>query len=246
MEITNKWPFDGPQYNLKNMTLLFVEGPDAPNAQNIKSCLNAALLDKYELSMDHFFRGFTIVTDGAAVMAKVANASVSWGIHPSYETWMSCMAHSLNDVMKSVLSCHCHGPNLEVATQDVWSIKRIIEGGNRSGRNHSLPNGYKLLQEKEPRFGTNYQVSERFLKTANYRENMVDSNLGSQARAGYCSLKEPLNIDGIITGYLDIEAILDAFGVVVDCIERFETSSRPTMHIARQIVYRMVRTLEDV
>ena len=62
MEITKKGAFDAPQYNVKNMTLILVEGPDATNAQKIKSCLNAGLLDKYELSMDHFFRGFTIVT----------------------------------------------------------------------------------------------------------------------------------------------------------------------------------------
>ncbi len=91
MEINNKGPFDSSLFNMKNVTLLLIEGLETPSAQNIKNCLNAALLDKYELSMDHFFRGFTIVTDGAAVMAKVANASVSRGIHTSDETWMRCM-----------------------------------------------------------------------------------------------------------------------------------------------------------
>ena len=33
-------------------------------------------MGKYELSMDHFFRDFMIVTDSAAVMARVGNAYV--------------------------------------------------------------------------------------------------------------------------------------------------------------------------
>ncbi len=70
MEIINKEPFAGPHYNMKNMTLLLVEVPDAPNPQNIKICFNAALLDTVDL---HF------VTNGAAVMAKVANSSVYEG-----------------------------------------------------------------------------------------------------------------------------------------------------------------------
>ncbi len=66
-----------------------------------------------------FFHGFNIVTNGAAVMEKVANTSVSRGIRAPDETWMSCMAYSLNYIMKSLLSSHCHGPNLEVVAQDV-------------------------------------------------------------------------------------------------------------------------------
>ncbi len=89
-------------------------------------------------------------------------------------------------------------------------------------------------------------MSERFLKTAHYIDKLVDSNLSNQAQVAYASLIKTSNIDGNITGYPGIEAIFDVFGVVVDCIERFETSSRPTTHIALPILYRMLQTLEDI
>ncbi len=100
------------------------------------------------------------------MMAKIGNASISRGIHASDETWMSCMVQSLNNIMNSVLSSHCLGPNLEFVAQDFWSMRRIIEDVKKSGWNHLLPNGCKLLQECEKRFGTHCQVLERFLKTA--------------------------------------------------------------------------------
>ena len=128
--------------------------------------MNGALKGKYELSLDRFFRDFTIMTYGAAVMARVVNAFVSREIHASDENWMSCMAYRLNHAMKSVMSTHCSGTILEEVAQDFWSMKKIIEDRNRSGWNHLLPRGYKLLQDYETRFGTYFQVSTRYLKVA--------------------------------------------------------------------------------
>ena len=61
--------------------LAYGEGPDSLAAHNIRSCLNNARMGKCELSMAHFFRNLTIVTDGAAVTARVAYASFSREIH---------------------------------------------------------------------------------------------------------------------------------------------------------------------
>ncbi len=47
-------------------------------------------------------------------------------------------------------------------------------------------------------------------------------------------------------GYPGIEAIFDAFGIVVDCIERFEISLRATLHIALPAEYHMMQKLDDV
>ena len=40
---------------MRNKTQLLVEGPDSPTAKNIRDCLNRALLEKIELTLDHFF-----------------------------------------------------------------------------------------------------------------------------------------------------------------------------------------------
>ena len=47
-----------------------------------------------------------MVTDGAAVVARVTNSSVSPDLHVPDETWMRCMAHLLNNAMnKAMTSC---------------------------------------------------------------------------------------------------------------------------------------------
>ena len=114
------------QFTLKNVTLVLVEGPDHPNAQNIKSCLNEALVNKYSTTFNFFTRGFTIVTDRAAVMTKVPGASVSREIHVPVETWMSCIAHFLNNMMKNVITNHCRTGILQVVLLDFHSIKKIL------------------------------------------------------------------------------------------------------------------------
>ena len=100
--------FKGPcvdqQYQIRDITRLLVEVADQPNATNIKKCLNDAFTLKYQVSMQYFSRGFSVVTDGSAVMESVSNASISSGIHAPSETWSNCMSHVLSNVIKSVLA----------------------------------------------------------------------------------------------------------------------------------------------
>ena len=97
------------------------------------------------------------------------------------------------------------------------------------------------MQESETRFGTHYQVAERFLKATPEIYSLLDSHLGASARALYSSLKKTSNNNGNITGYPAMEAVFDAFGVVADCIEQFEVSKRPTIHIALPLILQMMQ-----
>ena len=139
MHFREKGPFSGVQFEIKTVPLLLVEGPDPPTAKNIRTRLNSALLENYEIPLERFMQGFTMVTDGAAVMARVANASASKDIHKPDETWMSCIAYALNNAMKSVLSTNCQGPVMEVVLQDFRAMKKVIEDSNRTGWSHLLP-----------------------------------------------------------------------------------------------------------
>ena len=76
------------------------------------------------------------------------------------------MAHALNDVIKSVLASDCNSTILEMVVRDLRLMKRIIEDAKRVEWNHLLPNGCRLIQESETRFGIHYEVAERFLKAA--------------------------------------------------------------------------------
>ena len=93
MEVDTKKALEDPMFAIWNLTLLLVEGPSVSNARNIRDALYTALLEKYEIGLDHFMKYFTMVTDSAAVMARVANASVSHDKHEPDETWMGCHAH---------------------------------------------------------------------------------------------------------------------------------------------------------
>ena len=58
-------------------------------------------------------------------------------------------------------------------------------------------------------------------------------------------MKKTSKIDETITGYPGIEAIFDVFGVV-NCIERFELSNRPTIHIALSMLNRLFQKLDEI
>ena len=140
--------------------------PAVASACNIRKALNDVLQQKFNTLLNTFLKRFTIVTDGAAVMARVANASVSREIQASDENCMRCMAHFLNNSMKTVMSQCKKVATPSVVAEDFRAMKKIIEDAHRAGWNHLLPNGYKLKLEYETKFGTYYQVTERFLKSA--------------------------------------------------------------------------------
>ena len=101
--------------------------------------------------MDCFARTFTMVTDGAPVMALVAIASVSKEIYNPDETWMSCHAHALNNVMKNFLYFHCNTTTLDLVVQDIRSKNKIIdEATGRAGPTYYLTgSNYDKSQETE-------------------------------------------------------------------------------------------------
>ncbi len=112
MEIDGIGPFENVRSNIRTMTLFLVEGMNLPNAANIRGSINEALLDKYETTLHKFMRGFAMVTDGAAVMARVANASISRDIHAPDKTWMNFVEHLFNNLIRFVISSYCQLPSL--------------------------------------------------------------------------------------------------------------------------------------
>ena len=91
-------------FEIEDKTSLLVEGPDIPNASNIRWTIEISLQKEYETFLDLFLKNFTVVTDSASVMVKMAKTSVSPDIHTPYETWMACMAHFLKNIMKQIIA----------------------------------------------------------------------------------------------------------------------------------------------
>ena len=102
LEVKDNSPFSDVSLFLQNFTLPLIEDTVIASACNIRKALNNSLLQKYNTLLDTFLKIFAMVTDGAAVMARVANASVSREVHAPDENWMKCMAQFLNNSMKTV------------------------------------------------------------------------------------------------------------------------------------------------
>ncbi len=66
-----------PVFAVTNKTIVLVEGALFDNTSNIREKLEAALLKGYVKSLDIFLKSFTVGTDSAAFMAKLAYVSVS-------------------------------------------------------------------------------------------------------------------------------------------------------------------------
>lgn len=77
-----------PTFEIKNATLLLIEGLKGANARDIRTTLDECLQKYYELSLSSFLTKFTMVTDGS-----VPGASVSSYLHISDDNWMRCMVH---------------------------------------------------------------------------------------------------------------------------------------------------------
>ena len=125
-------------------------------------------------------------------------------------------------------------------------MKKIAEDANRAEWNHLLPDGFRLKQEYETRFGTHYYCKERFLKSASRLYCLIERKAGNTAKTAYGSVKKTSNIDGTIICYPGIEAIFDAFDVLVDFIQLLETAERPSIHIAVPTFYQATQTLYKI
>ena len=103
-----------------------------------------------------------------------------------------------------------------------------------------------MIKEAETRFGTYYHVAERFLKSAVFVHGIFQSQNKPNAMSAYDAMKKTTDKDRNITGFPGVEAIYDAFGIMMECVERFEVSSRPTIHIALPMIYKAMKNLDDI
>ncbi len=88
------------KYSIKNSTVLSFEVPRVYDADNIRKVLNQNLREQVGTSFSSIQKQFTLATDGAAVMARLAGSSVSHRIAVLDERWICCIAHILNKITK--------------------------------------------------------------------------------------------------------------------------------------------------
>jgi len=184
---------EGTEFTIKTTTILFLEGPEKPTASNIIQLLDTNLQQQYKITYGDIAKDFTFVTDGAAVMANVGGSSVSLRLARRDQRWMRCFAHVLSKVMeKAMLNCK-NDPVLIKIHTDFKMMKRVVENSKRVPWNHMLPNGYRLIQEVDTRFGTHYLVAQRFLKSATKVQEIIRTQNYTTAVTHFDCIKTQVN-----------------------------------------------------
>ncbi len=59
-------------------------------------------------------------------------------------------------------------------------------------------------------------------------------------------MNKTTDADRNIVGFPAIKAISDGFGIIMKCVERFEVSTRPTIHTALQLLFKDMKHLDDI
>ena len=128
MEVIKSSPFDPlPKFRIACKTLLLQEKKGEGNAEQIRKLLGDALWDQYGCDIDALTKGFTMVTDNASMMARVARASVSTRLAPLSETWLGCLVHQINTAMKGCISELPNHEELSCMFSDLQNIKKKSE-----------------------------------------------------------------------------------------------------------------------
>jgi len=234
---------DLPKFQLKTSTILFVEGPPVGTANNIRSHLDSNLKSQFGTSFDAIQKNYTVVTDGAAVMACVAGSSVSRALAPLDQTWMRCHVHVLHNVMKHMMkNCNTDQILIKIA-EDFKSMKKVVENSKRYGWNSMLPLSYRLIQEVDTRFGTHFIVAERFLKSASRVWDLIKAQNLSAASTKFESILQ-LTENGV--SFPTIEAIVDAFKPLYNGTVLFQTSNEPKLHEVLPNLQYMLKELSRI
>jgi len=212
-------------------TLTLVEPLNGETAANLRLLLSTNSQQRYETLFTEMAERFTFVTDCAAVMPNVVGASVSQRMAPLREKWMDCFAHQTNTAMKLCLE-ECENDSLlQDVFNDLKSAKTLVRIFKKAGLNQRLGDEYNLIQEVETRFSSTYQVAKRFIKSG---QKALELGLAHDSTANHDamhSLKVTRDARHNVVGFPALEAILDAFEVIVEAQKVPEASETPKIHL---------------
>lgn len=216
-----------PTFGIRTSTILFLEGPAKSDGESIRNLLDVHLKEKYGIGFDSIHGTFTLVTDGAGNMARMAGSSTSRRIAPLDQRWMRCFVHVLSISMKNAVQSCARDSFLVKVFHDFKAMKSIVRDAKQSGWNHLFPIGYHLIQEVETRFGTHFLVAQRFLKSAEKTWDLIESHGRSEAKSVFQTIEKQSSPS---KGYPTIEALVDALRPVYEATIMFQAANVATLH----------------
>ena len=226
---------------------MLLEGPNVANTANLRVLLSDQMKLKYEVNFNPIQKTFTVVTDGAAVMARMANTAASRRVAPRDQTWIRCHAHVLQNCMKVAVGKCKQNDILKRVSEDFKKVKKIVEDLKRQGWNKNLQRGFRLLPDVETRFGTVFNVTQQFLKSAKHVWDLIITQDRQIARQCYESLEKSIQpISGSVFVFPALQAIPVAFKLLNDAAVEFQACREPTIHKILPSLQFMVEEIERI
>lgn len=158
---------------------------------------------------------------------------------------MPCLAHMLNTAMKECKTSLEQDQFLSILWKDFKCVKCTVQDSKKSGWNSRLLHGLadraevsssiavvRLIQYVETRFGTTHSVVARLLKASMAMHALLTEDSRTASSDALESLRSETDRGGSVIGYPALEAIIDAFEVLVEARTRLQASKTPTIHLA--------------
>ena len=225
-------------FRIRRKTLLLVEGPDSPTAAKMRGILDENLQATYEISLEKIQEKYILVTDGAAVISKMAGSSVSTNVCAPDEKWLRCYVQMLNNAMKAAMAQCKNHEILNKVVEVFRAVKRAIEDSNCGQWEKKPPEGHRLVQDVEIRFGINYLVDERFIKPSSLILSLIATKHRNTALQAFNSIpQQQSNVLPLSTDFPTIEAIVDSFKCVYEATVMFQDTDLPTIIMALPNLY---------
>lgn len=229
VEVNRHMLTGGLDVSLQSRVLLLVEHNDSESAELIKKNLDRALTVRFGIGLSQFMEKFTLVTDWAATLPNIVGASASSSRVPFGWRWLGCIVHKLNTTLKTVVeSERAAGSRVH---QDLESVKALVRIFKAGGWNNGLPDGCALYQECETRFGTTFEVVQRFLKAAPHVAIMVGTKNHAGATTALDAIEKNTDTETGTVSYPALQAIIDVFRGVRHMQNAMEAASYPMLHL---------------
>ena len=217
--------------------LLLAEHTGAESAREIRQTLTTSLNNQFNLSFENLFQNATLVTDWAPTLPCINDASASSSKVPLNESWLGCICHKLNTLMRHAMEQE--EKENRRTHRDLESVKKLVRIFKKGAWNLELPDGYSLYQETETRFGSIFDVAKCFIKSQNEVLKIVNTKTHAEAKALLSSLNCVKNNDGTFASLPAIKAIVSVFQSVRHMQTALEGRSTALIHTVLPMFVKM-------
>lgn len=213
---------------LYSRVLLLVQHNSPECADQIDRNLYQCLVHRFGIHLNSLMEGFTLVTDWSATQPNIVGGITSSARVPFGAWWVECILHKMNTMLKIVNQAIKESST--IPWKDLERVKEIVRVFERGAYNNGLPGEFALYQECETRFGPNFDVVKRFLKTDPHVTAIINAKNHAWAKTYIETLD--VFVDSITSSvtYCALNAIWEVLSGVRYMLNFMEGGDYPEIH----------------